>query len=176
EIPNAYITSTQQEKYRPGAKVQYECGNHLQMMGENYITCANGEWSKPPTCRDMTCGPPPEIAGGKVQGAKKARYLPGERAHYQCWQGSEMTGAATIACENGTWTELPKCKSACTASEEDMNTNNIELRWSYRKKLYSKSGDVIEFKCKKGYKKDPASSPFRVWCVEGTLEYPRCKP
>lgn len=58
----------------------------------------------------MTCEPPPEIAGGKVQGVKKSRYLPGESAHYHCWQGFQMTGASTVVCHNGTWTEMPKCK------------------------------------------------------------------
>ncbi|XP_009883235.1 PREDICTED: complement factor H, partial [Charadrius vociferus] len=236
EIPNAYITSTQQERYLPGARVQYECESNFQMMGGNYVTCANGEWSKAPTCRDVTCEPPPEIAGGKVQGVKKSRYLPGQSASYQCWQGFQMTGPSTVVCQNGTWTELPKCKGkggkcgpppviengdllsfpmqeyrpgttleykcpslyvlegsrritcidgqwtsppvclvACTASEEDMARNNIELKWLVRRKLYSRSGDTIEFQCKKGYLQDPASPPFRAQCVEGTLDYPRCK-
>ncbi|NWS50682.1 FHR2 protein, partial [Probosciger aterrimus] len=125
---------------------------------------------------DVTCKPPPEIAGGKVQGVKKSRYLPGESARYQCWRGFEMTGASTVACQNGTWTELPTCRVACTASEEDMDRNNIELKWVTRRKLYSRSGDFVEFQCKRGYLEDPASSPFRVECLEGTLEYPRCKP
>uniref|UniRef100_A0A8B9ZQR6 Sushi domain-containing protein n=1 Tax=Anas zonorhyncha TaxID=75864 RepID=A0A8B9ZQR6_9AVES len=59
---------------------------------------------------DVTCEPPPEIAGGKVQGVKKPRYLPGETAHYQCWQGFQMTGASTVTCQNGTWTGRPQCK------------------------------------------------------------------
>ncbi|XP_050568172.1 coagulation factor XIII B chain-like isoform X2 [Cygnus atratus] len=190
-----------------------------------------------PRCEYVTCEPPPEIAGGKVQGVKKPRYLPGETAHYQCWQGFQMTGASTITCQNGTWTELPQCKgkgrkcgpppdiengdilsfplpeydqgqtvkytcagfyilkgpeqitctdgqwtnppvclAACTASEEDMDRNNIELRWRGERKLYSTSGDFIEFDCKIGYVQDPASSPFRVQCMNRTLEYPRCKP
>lgn len=66
---------------------------------------------------------------------------------------------------------------ACTASEEDMSSNNIELKWVRGRKLYSRSGDFVEFKCRRGHVKDPASSsPFRVECVEGMLEYPRCKP
>ncbi|XP_075567324.1 complement factor H [Pelecanus crispus] len=235
EIPHASITSAQQERYLPGARVQYECERNFQMMGRNYVTCRNGEWSEAPICRDVTCEPPPEIAGGKVQGVKKSRYLPGESARYQCWQGFEMTGAATVACENGAWTEVPKCQGkggpcgpppviengdllsslkqeyprgtvleykcpslyvlegsqyitctngqwtrppvclvACTASEEDMERNNIELKWVRGTKLYSKSGDFVEFRCKRGYKEDPASSPFRAQCIEGTLEYPRC--
>ncbi|XP_075567325.1 LOW QUALITY PROTEIN: coagulation factor XIII B chain [Pelecanus crispus] len=235
EIPHASITSAQQERYLPGARVQYECERNFQMMGRNYVTCRNGEWSEAPICRDVTCEPPPEIAGGKVQGVKKSRYLPGESARYQCWQGFEMTGAATVACENGAWTEVPKCQGkggpcgpppviengdllsslkqeyprgtvleykcpslyvlegsqyitctngqwtrppvclvACTASEEDMERNNIELKWVRGAKLYSKSGDFVEFQCKRGYKEDPASSPFRAQCIEGTLEYPRC--
>ncbi|XP_074764332.1 complement factor H [Athene noctua] len=237
EIPNAYITSTQQERYLPGARLQYECESNFQMMGGNYVTCTNGEWSQAPTCRDVTCEPPPEIAGGKVEGVKKSRYLPGESAHYQCWQGFVMAGDSTIVCQNGTWTKLPKCKGkggkcgpppviengdllsfpvqeypqgstleykcpslyvlegsrhitctdgqwtsppvclvACTASEENMVRNNIELKWVTARKLYSRSGDFIEFRCKRGYMEDPASPPFRAQCIKGTLEYPQCKP
>ncbi|XP_068262726.1 complement factor H-like [Nyctibius grandis] len=237
EIPNAYITSAQQGRYLPGARVQYECESNFQMMGGNYVTCTNGEWSRAPTCRDVTCEPPPEIAGGKVQGVKKSRYLPGESAQYHCWQGFQMTGASTVACQNGTWTELPQCKGkggkcgpppviengdllsfpmqeyprgttleykcpslyvlegsqhitctdgqwtsppvclvACTASEDDMDRNNIELKWVLGRKLYSRSGDFIEFRCKRGYLEDAASPAFRAQCMEGTLEYPRCKP
>lgn len=65
---------------------------------------------------------------------------------------------------------------ACTASEEDMDRNNIELKWLVQNKLYSTSGDHIEFRCKPGYLQDPSSSSFRVQCVEGTLKYPRCIP
>ncbi|XP_051481399.1 complement factor H [Apus apus] len=237
EIPNAYITSVQQQRYLPGARVQYECESNYQMIGGHYVTCTNGEWSQAPTCRDLTCEPPPEIAGGKVQGVKKSRYLPGESARYQCWQGFQMTGDSTVVCRNGTWTELPKCKGkggkcgpapviengdilsfpeqeypqgttlqykcpslyilegyqyitctngqwtdppvclvACTATEEDMGRNNIELKWRRTKKLYSTSGDIIEFRCKRGYLEDPASPSFRARCKEGIIEYPLCKP
>ncbi|NWI08235.1 FHR5 protein, partial [Crypturellus soui] len=124
---------------------------------------------------DVTCDSPPEIAGGKVQGVKKSKYMPGERVQYPCWQGFQMTGDSTVACENGTWMKRPKCTVPCTASEEDMNRNNIELRWTTRNKLYAASGDVIEFECKTGYEWDPASSPLRAQCVEGTLDYPHCK-
>ncbi|NWY51518.1 CFAH factor, partial [Chionis minor] len=237
EIPNAYITSTQQERYLPGSRVQYECESNFQMTGGNYVTCANGEWSQGPICRDVMCEPPPEIAGGNIQGVKKSRYLPGESARYQCWQDFQMTGASTVTCQNGNWTKLPNCKGkvgkcgpppviengdllsfpmqeypqgstleykcpdlyvlegsptiectngqwtsppvclvACTASEEDMRSNNIELKWRSSRKLYSRSGDVIEFRCKRGYYPESTSPPFRTWCVEGTLEYPRCSP
>lgn len=57
-----------------------------------------------------------------------------------------------------------------------MDRNNIELKWVVRSKLYSTSGDHIEFRCKPGYLQDPSSSSFRVQCVEGTLKYPRCTP
>ncbi|NXJ64234.1 CFAH factor, partial [Rostratula benghalensis] len=241
EIPDASIKGHPQERYRSGAKVYYECQSNFQMTGQNYVTCENGQWSQVPTCTDMKCEPPPEIAGGNIDGVKKSRYMPGESALYQCWKGFQMTGAATVMCQNGTWGKLPTCKGqsqkcgsppviengelllfavqeylpgdtveykcpnlyvmegsqkivcndgqwtsppvclmACTASEEDMARNNIELKWKperyARKRLYSRSGDFIEFKCRRGYLEDPASSPFRVQCMEGTLEYPQCKP
>ncbi|NXN27810.1 CFAH factor, partial [Nycticryphes semicollaris] len=241
EIPDAYITSPQQERYLPGAIVQYECESNFQMTGENYVICINGQWSQVPTCRDARCEPPPEITGGNIEGVKKSRYMPGESARYQCWKDFRMTGVSTVVCQNGTWAQPPQCKGeskkcgsppviengellsfakqeypqdailqykcpnlyvmegsqnircnngrwsnppvclmACTASEEDMARNNIQLKWkpeSYaRKRLYSKSGDFIEFKCRRGYLAERGSSPFRAQCVAGQLEYPQCKP
>ncbi|KAM4773144.1 complement factor H [Cyanocitta cristata] len=235
EIPNARITSTPRQRYLPEARVHYQCESNFQMTGENYVTCSNGQWSQAPVCRDVTCEPPPEIAGGRIDGIKKPRYIPGESAKYQCWQNFKMTGASTVVCQNGTWTELPTCKGqrgrcgtpptiqsgellvfplqeyqqgdtleykcpnfyvlegsatitchngqwtsppvclvACTASEEDMDMNNIELKWVAKTKLYSTSGDYIEFQCKPGYLKHPNSPSLRVQCVEGTLNYPHC--
>ncbi|NXE89404.1 CFAH factor, partial [Menura novaehollandiae] len=235
EIPNAHIASTQQERYLPGARVHYQCESNFQMMDGNYIVCANGEWSQAPVCRDVTCEPPPEIAGGNIEGSKKSRYFPGESANYRCWESFKMTGASSVVCQNGTWTELPMCKGkggrcgsppviengeilssrmreyqqgvtleykcpslytlegsptitcingqwtsppvclvACTASEEDMDRNNIELKWVTLSKLYSTSGDYIEFRCKMGYVQVPDSPGFRAQCLEGIIEYPRC--
>ncbi|XP_041885834.1 complement factor H isoform X2 [Corvus kubaryi] len=237
EIPNARIIGAPRQRYLPEAKVHYQCESNFQMTGENYVTCSNGQWSQAPVCRDVRCEPPPEIAGGRIDGIKKPRYIPGESAKYQCWQNFKMTGASTVVCQNGTWTELPTCKGqrgkcgtpptiqsgellvfplqeyqqgdtleykcpdfyvlegsatitchngqwtsppvclvACTASEEDMDINNIELKWVAKTKLYSTSGDYIEFRCKPGYLKQRNSPSLRVQCVEGTLNYPRCIP
>ncbi|XP_010222975.1 PREDICTED: complement factor H-related protein 1-like [Tinamus guttatus] len=220
-----------------GQKMEFMCMTGYQLTNSSTVKCGDGHMDFPSCVSDMTCEPPPEIAGGKVQGVKKSKYMPGERAQYQCWQGFQMTGDSTVACENGTWTKRPKCTGkgekcgpppviengellsfplqeyasgstveykcpnlyvlkgsptircvggqwtnppvclvACTAAEEDMNRNNIELRWIARSKLYAESGDFIEFECKIGYEQDPASSPFRVQCVQGTLDYPHCKP
>ncbi|XP_025899694.1 complement factor H-related protein 1-like isoform X2 [Nothoprocta perdicaria] len=238
-IPNGNFRP-QEVSYMEGATITIYCnsGYHFKVVsGQNTAQCTKAGWVPSPECVNVTCEPPPEIAGGKVQGVRKSKYMPGERARYQCWQGFHMTGDSTVACENGTWTKRPKCTGksekcgpppviesgdllsfpqqeyasgatveykcpslyvlkgsptitcvggqwttppvclvACTASEEDMDRNNIELRETTKKKLYLKSGDFAEFKCKVGYKQDPASSPFRVQCVEGTLVYPHCKP
>ncbi|XP_063262791.1 complement factor H-like [Prinia subflava] len=237
EIPNARIASAPQERYLPGAKVYYQCESNFQMAGGDYVLCSNGQWSQAPVCRDVNCDPPPEIAGGRIDGIRKSRYVPGESAKYQCWKNFNMAGASTVVCQNGTWTELPTCKGqagtcgtppaiqsgellvfplqeyqhgdsveykcpdfytlkgsptitclngqwtdppvclvTCTVSEEDMDRNNIELKWRAKTKLYSTSGDYIEFRCKAGYLEDTSISSFRVQCVEGTLEYPRCTP
>ncbi|OXB68291.1 hypothetical protein ASZ78_016692 [Callipepla squamata] len=232
-VPNSAIEGRNKEEYEPGETVRYQCNEGFEAVGLPEIICRRGNWSAPPFCEDMTCEPPPEIAGGKVQGVKKSRYLPGETAEYQCWQGFQMTGASTVSCQNGNWTKLPTCKGksgkcgpppdiengdilsfplqeypqgatlaykcpnlyilegsqeitcingqwtdppVCLASEEDMNRNNIELKWRDERKLYSTSGDTIEFECKIGYVQDSASSLFRVQCINGTLEYPLCKP
>lgn len=63
---------------------------------------------------------------------------------------------------------------ACVISEETMDKHNIQLRWSHTQKIYSKTGDTIEFKCKTGYYKKTPDRTFRITCQEGKLVYPTC--
>ncbi|OPJ77189.1 complement factor H [Patagioenas fasciata monilis] len=203
EIPNAYIASTQREGYLPGARVQYECESNFQMMDINYVTCTNGQWSQAPTCRDVTCEPPPEIAGGKIEGVKKSRYLPGESARYQCWRGFQMTGSSSVTCQTGNWTELPKCKGEggkcgpppviengdllsfpmqeysqgnCTLNKNTMEGNHIQLRSSnLSSKSTYRSGDYIDFECKWWYQKVSRTESFRAECLDGMIQYPTCE-
>uniref|UniRef100_A0A803YQT3 Complement factor H n=1 Tax=Meleagris gallopavo TaxID=9103 RepID=A0A803YQT3_MELGA len=177
EIHSANIISTQQQRYLPGARVQYECDS-FRMTGASTVGCQNGTWTELPTCRGKSgkCGPPPEIEYGDILSFPKAEYSQGETLKYKCPNLYILEGSQQIRCINGQWTNPPVCLVACTAAEEDMNNNNIELKWREEKKLYSKPGDFIEFDCKIGNVKDPASSPFRVQCINGTLKYPRCNP
>ncbi|XP_062469403.1 coagulation factor XIII B chain [Pezoporus occidentalis] len=167
EIPHAYITSTQQERYLPGARVHFECESNFQMVGGNYITCTNGEWSQAPTCKDVTCKPPPEIAGGKVQGVKKSRYLPGENARYQCWRGFEMTGAPTVVCQNGTWTELPTCTGEGGKCGSPPVIENGDLL-SFPMQEYPE-GATLEYKCPDFYVLEGSPS---ITCTDGQWTSP----
>uniref|UniRef100_A0A8C3TYQ4 Sushi domain-containing protein n=1 Tax=Catharus ustulatus TaxID=91951 RepID=A0A8C3TYQ4_CATUS len=119
------------------------------------------------------CGTPPVIQSGELLVFPLQEYQQGDTVEYKCPDFYILEGSPTITCHNGQWTSPPVCLVACTASEEDMDRNNIELKWVVRSKLYSTSGDHIEFRCKPGYLRDPSSSSFRVQCVEGTLKYPR---
>uniref|UniRef100_A0A672U7R9 Sushi domain-containing protein n=1 Tax=Strigops habroptila TaxID=2489341 RepID=A0A672U7R9_STRHB len=125
---------------------------------------------------DGKCGSPPVIENGDLLSFPMQEYPEGATLEYKCPNLYVLEGSQYITCTDGQWTSPPVCLVACTASEEDMGRNNIELKWITGRKLYSRSGDFIEFRCKRGYLEDPASSSFRVECVEGTLEYPQCKP
>ncbi|NWX85764.1 CFAH factor, partial [Nothoprocta pentlandii] len=162
-VLGASTGSSEAERYLPGARVQYECETNFQIVGVNYIICTNGQWSQPPTCRDLKCEPPPEIAGGKVQGVRKSKYMPGERARYQCWQGFQMTGDSTVACENGTWTKRPKCTGRrdekCGPPPVIENGDLL----SFAQQEYA-SGATVEYKCPSLYVLE--GSPT-VRCVGG---------
>uniref|UniRef100_A0A8C3DXN3 Complement factor H n=1 Tax=Corvus moneduloides TaxID=1196302 RepID=A0A8C3DXN3_CORMO len=176
EIPNARIIGAPRQRYLPEAKVHYQCESNFQMTGENYVTCSNGQWSQAPVCRGQRgkCGTPPTIQSGELLVFPLQEYQQGDTLEYKCPDFYVLEGSATITCRNGQWTSPPVCLVACTASEEDMDINNIELKWVAKTKLYSTSGDYIEFRCKPGYLKQRNSPSLRVQCVEGTLNYPRC--
>uniref|UniRef100_A0A8C3QYP4 Sushi domain-containing protein n=1 Tax=Cyanoderma ruficeps TaxID=181631 RepID=A0A8C3QYP4_9PASS len=120
-----------------------------------------------------TCGTPPVIQSGELLVFPLQEYQHGDTLEYKCPAFYTLKGSPTITCLNGQWTDPPVCLVACTASEEDMDRNNIELKWVAQNKLYILSGDYTEFRCKRGYVEETSASSFRAQCVDGTLKYPR---
>lgn len=93
---------------------------------------------------------------------------------YQSQSSYELQGNRNLIGRNGERSEPPKCLDACRISEEIMEKHNIQLRWLYQKKIYSKTDDTVEFVCKHGYRIKSPLHTFRVTCQEGKLIYPTC--
>ncbi|XP_030809382.1 complement factor H [Camarhynchus parvulus] len=176
EIAGGTIEGIRKSKYMPGESAKYQCWKNFKMTGPSTVMCKNGTWTELPTCKGQAgrCGTPPAIQSGELLLFPLQEYQEGDSVEYKCPNFYILEGSPTITCRNGQWTDPPVCLVACTASEEDMARNNIELKWVGQAKLYSTSGDFIEFRCKQGYLKHPNSPNFRVQCVEGTLNYPWC--
>ncbi|XP_043856162.1 complement factor H-like isoform X2 [Dromiciops gliroides] len=176
QIENAEIISDIKAKYQPGDIVSYNCVRSLKMYGKSYIRCVNKSWTELPQCKEEVgkCGPPPPINNGDTINFLSPEYAPGSTVEYRCQQFYVLQGSPIVTCRNGLWTREPTCLESCTASKEMMTKNNIELRWRNDDKLYSRTGQEMEFTCRWGYRLAPRSPPLRATCVEGKINYPKC--
>uniref|UniRef100_H0WJU6 Complement factor H n=1 Tax=Otolemur garnettii TaxID=30611 RepID=H0WJU6_OTOGA len=174
-VENAKITTRQKSRYPNGERVHYECNEPFDMFGEVEVVCLNGTWTEPPQCKDSKgkCKTPPPIENGDITSFPLAVYAPYSTVEYQCQNLYQLQGNRRITCSNGQWSEPPKCLKPCVISEEIMEKYNITLKWRDRGKLYSRSGEEVEFTCKYGYHQ-ATYNPFRTMCQDGKMIYPRC--
>ncbi|XP_036610389.1 complement factor H-related protein 2-like [Trichosurus vulpecula] len=120
------------------------------------------------------CGPPPAINNGDTISFTLPEYAPGSQVEYRCQKFYVLEGSPIVTCRNGLWTKEPTCLEPCTITKEMMMKNNIEFRWIDAEKVYSRTGQEVEFSCIQGFHTAPSSPPFRARCQEGKIDYPRC--
>ncbi|XP_009704215.1 PREDICTED: complement factor H-related protein 2-like, partial [Cariama cristata] len=113
------------------------------------------------------CGPPPVIENGDLLSFPMQEYPQGTTLEYKCPSLYILEGSQYITCADGQWTSPPVCLVACTASEEDMERNNIQLKWIIGRKLYSRSGDFIDFQCKRGAEAEGKAFSFPLGSSQG---------
>ncbi|XP_036032447.1 complement factor H-like, partial [Onychomys torridus] len=173
---NAIPKEEEKYSYRSGEQVTFTCAPSYHMNGSNTVTCVNRKWIGEVVCKDSTgkCGPPPPIDNGDITSFPLSVYAPLSSVEYQCQYLYQLQGNKKITCRNGEWSEPPKCLNACIILDEIMKRHNITLRWREDQKVYSQSGDIVEFKCKSGYKLTETSLPLRSKCIDGRINYPSC--
>uniref|UniRef100_G1QGA4 Sushi domain-containing protein n=1 Tax=Myotis lucifugus TaxID=59463 RepID=G1QGA4_MYOLU len=170
------IIPNQKPRYRHGDTARYECRHPLGLFGKAVVKCLRGKWTDPPECKESTgqCGPPPAIDNGDITTYISPFYASGSSVEYQCQAYYQLEGNRRITCRDGQWSEPPKCLNACVISEEIMKEHNIQLKWSYAKKIYSGTNDYVEFVCRPPYRRVSPASAFRAQCLEGKMEFPTC--
>ncbi|XP_073438979.1 complement factor H isoform X2 [Dendrobates tinctorius] len=176
-VLNAKINGQTKNIYASGDIVMYSCNKDysLEQSLTGEAKCENTVWINLPVCRRIgdQCGPPPTVQFGDTVDIRKNYYKTREFVEYKCKNYYLLQGNKKVQCMNGVWGEAPVCLEPCTAKEKSMEDNNIHLRWSGEKKIYSTHGDHIEFECKRGFE-SPPNTQMRFTCEHGKLEYPKC--
>ncbi|XP_054836323.1 coagulation factor XIII B chain-like [Eublepharis macularius] len=169
-VSNADIIRRRKEVYRLGHHVQYRCRAGFEMSGSDSVTCGIKVWSEPPTCKDVTCSPPSEIAHGELTGQLKERYMPNDTMRYQCDDGWRLFGPVVVTCLNKQWTKPPRCIDAAGNCGRPPPIQNGDVLNPVQE-LYS-PGTTLQYKCQNLYVMNGSSE---VRCENGQwTETPTC--
>ncbi|XP_043424289.1 complement factor H isoform X3 [Prionailurus bengalensis] len=108
DFGNATPIGQKKTLYRSGEKVTYKCPNNYLLDGPNTIQCISNQWIGKPICRDISCGNPPRVKNAIILD-ERSKYLPGQRARYECIIPFYLVGGREVTCSNGNWTQPPQC-------------------------------------------------------------------
>uniref|UniRef100_A0A8C9Q474 Sushi domain-containing protein n=1 Tax=Spermophilus dauricus TaxID=99837 RepID=A0A8C9Q474_SPEDA len=161
--------------YYSGDKVTYRCDRGYHICVSNEIACNHGKWTVPPECveNNENCRPPPNITNEAVVGVLLPSYTTGSSVEYRCNEYYLLRGTKISHCGQGRWSSPPVYLEPCTVNSDNMNRNNIEMKWAYEGKILH--GDLIDFVCKQGYDLPPSTlSGLSVQCNRGEVKYPLC--
>uniref|UniRef100_A0A2K5IAX4 Sushi domain-containing protein n=1 Tax=Colobus angolensis palliatus TaxID=336983 RepID=A0A2K5IAX4_COLAP len=150
-IENGYFHPVKQT-YEEGDVIQFFCHENYYLSGSDLIQCYNFGWyPESPVCegRRNRCPPPPLPINSKIQ-THSTTYRHGEVVHIECELNFVIHGSEEIRCENGKWTEPPKCIEGQerVACEEPPFIENGAA--NLHSKIYY-NGDKVTYACKSGY-------------------------
>ncbi|XP_014445975.1 coagulation factor XIII B chain isoform X2 [Tupaia chinensis] len=180
-IENGYFHPVKQT-YEEGDVVQFFCHDNYYLSGSDLIQCYSFGWyPESPVCEGKRnrCPPPPLPLNSKVQ-TYLTTYRHGEIVRIECELNFEIQGSEEVRCENGKWTEPPKCieEKEKVACEDPPSIQNGAANPASR--VYY-SGDKVTYRCESGYQlrgSDEITCNRGKWprppeCVENNEN---CKP
>ncbi|XP_008507404.2 coagulation factor XIII B chain isoform X1 [Equus przewalskii] len=150
-IENGYFHPIKQT-YEEGDVVQFFCHENYHLSGSDLIQCYNFGWyPESPVCegRRNRCAPLPLPLNSKIQ-THSATYRHGDTVRVECKLNFEIQGSEEIHCENGKWTEPPKCieeKEKIACEEPPIIENGAA---NITSEIYY-NGDKVTYGCARGY-------------------------
>ncbi|XP_004610062.2 coagulation factor XIII B chain [Sorex araneus] len=149
-IENGYFHPIKQS-YDEGDVVQFFCHENYFLSGSDLIQCYNFGWyPKSPVCegRRNRC-PPPPVPANSIAQTYSGTYRHGEILRIECELNFEIQGSEEIRCENGKWSEPPKCiegkRMFCERPPFIENgAPNLASENYY-------NGDRVTYRCERGY-------------------------
>nr|XP_056705184.1 sushi, von Willebrand factor type A, EGF and pentraxin domain-containing protein 1 [Euleptes europaea] len=156
--------------YYYGSTVQYECDPGFQLNGPGKRTCqADQQWDgREPICLPVSCGQPPEVENGRVNGEEHTfqKYV-----EYSCNEGFFLEGDRKRVClADGSWSGGTL---VCAAIQCDVPLPLLHGQVSGAEFGFGKE---IEYHCGEGYILHGAS--LHTCQADGTWdgEAPFCEP
>uniref|UniRef100_A0A674AWG7 Complement receptor type 2-like n=1 Tax=Salmo trutta TaxID=8032 RepID=A0A674AWG7_SALTR len=102
-----------EEEYDYRSVVEYSCEKEFTLVGTKSIVCEKeGEFQPaPPECKMVSCPAPVVENGVRIEG-RLPPYKHKSFVTYECNDGYEMTGQASLTCEIEGWSApIPTCKA-----------------------------------------------------------------
>ncbi|XP_019493534.1 PREDICTED: coagulation factor XIII B chain [Hipposideros armiger] len=145
-IENGYFHPVKQT-YEEGDVVQFFCHENYYLSGADLIQCYNFGWyPESPVCegRRNRCPPPPLPLNSKIQ-TYSTTYRHGETVRIECELNFEIQGPEEIRCDNGKWTDPPKCtESKGMCASPPLITNGVIIGSAGG--TYE-NGSSVEYRC-----------------------------
>ncbi|XP_038601673.1 complement factor H-related protein 1-like [Tachyglossus aculeatus] len=179
-ISNGDILSLNKKVYSAGDFVEYKCQKLYALDGESRSFCSDGRWTAVPKCLSPCSVTEKDLATRnmmKKTTSEQIGYLQvGNSLEIECRTGYILEHGSDFKVQCGKDEIIyPQCTERCELSTKEMAENNIQLFWtSSMKQIFGSHLDTYEFTCRSGYTEDPDSSPFRVPCLKGKMQYPKC--
>ncbi|XP_043819836.1 coagulation factor XIII B chain-like isoform X3 [Dromiciops gliroides] len=180
-VENGDIITPERSLYLRGSVVEYRCQDHHSLEGSNTITCQDGKWTEPPTCREIakkrlsfpfgfyrSCQAPPSVENGDIITPERSLYSRGSVVEYRCQDHHSLEGSNTITCQGGKWTEPPTCRATIAAKCRKPPVISHGDVINFLMEEYS-SGSTVEYKCQSFYEMEGSS---QVTCQDGNWSAP----